>query len=49
MQFSVGNASNASAEIAAAASFPEIRLFTAGRVVHSEDVAQAELPYVEQK
>lgn len=31
MQFSVGNASNASAEIAAAANFPHIRLFTAAR------------------
>ena len=31
MQFSVGNASNATAEIAAAAAFPHIRLFTAAR------------------
>lgn len=31
MQFSVGNASNATAEIAAAANFPYIRLFTAAR------------------
>ena len=31
MQFSVGNASNASKEIAAAAAFPHVRLFTASR------------------
>ena len=31
MQFSLGNASNATAEIAAAAAFPDIRLFTAAR------------------
>ena len=57
MQFSVGNASNATAEIAAADALgPVIRLFTAGRVV-AEDTEPAgqqrmqpeqELPFVEQ-
>ena len=43
-----GNASNATAEIAAASGFPHIRLMTAGRVVNEPLVPQAELPYVEQ-
>eukprot|EP01043_Picozoa_sp_COSAG02_P008415 COSAG02_NODE_269_length_26468_cov_4.489021_2_plen_511_part_00 len=39
MQFSVGNASNASAEIAAAEAFPHIRLFTAAR--HYNKISEA--------
>ena len=58
MQFSVGNASNATAEIAAAAAFgASIRLMTVGRVVAEDTepagqqrmMAQKELPYVEQR
>ena len=49
MQFSVGNASNATAEIAAAAGFAHIRLMTAGRAIKQPLVPQAELPYVEQQ
>merc|ERR1712166_33406 len=58
MQFSVGNASNATAEIAAAAAFgASIRVMTVGRVV-AEDMEpagqqkmmpQRELPFVEQQ
>ena len=57
VQFSVGNASNATAEIAAAAAFgASIRVMTVGRVV-AEDMEpagqqkmmpQRELPFVEQ-
>jgi hypothetical protein len=42
VQFSVGNASNATAEIAAADGFPLIRLFTAARTMHSEHTSPAQ-------
>jgi sialate O-acetylesterase len=47
MQFSVGNASNATQEIAAAAFFPHIRLFTAARHYNlsSEAVAQRDFDF----
>ena len=58
MQFSVGNASNATAEIAAADAFgDQIRLMTVGRVVKEDTEPagqqkmspQAELTFVEQQ
>jgi hypothetical protein len=48
VQFSVGNASNATAEIAAADHFPLIRMMTVGRVTFDETELARSIPWVEQ-